>query len=216
MKIKLVLATILAFSGAFLFTPNLSFAAIRCETQYGGGQTCVKTGNIQVNKQVKEITGNDTHEWRDNLVHVTSDKFFKPQDLVEYRIKVKNVGDVDFATVILTDTLPSQLELVEGSLSQELKNLKVNEEREIFIKAKVKNADQLGNSNTNCDIANTAKAVSGDQSDQDTAKVCVQKFPETAKALPKAGPEDFYLILGLSILASTLGFFVYKLNEKRI
>ena len=211
---KLLISTLLSILGLLLFVSSVS-AAIRCETQYGGGQVCVRTGNLQVNKQVKESGGKGgSLEWRDNLGPQQSFRF-RPGDVVEYRIQVKNVGDAKFDSVTVVDTLPSQLELTEGNLTQELKNLEVGQTQEVFVKAKVKNADQLGVMNVNCDVWNRAEAKSGDQYDKDDVQVCVEKQAEQAKVLPKAGPTDMFLTLGLSFIASCTGFFILKRSEVR-
>src|SRR3989344_2204591 len=106
-----VLLLIAVLMGTFLtLTVQPIEAAIRCETQYGGGQVCVRTGNLQVNKQVKESGGKGgSLEWRDNLGPQQSFRF-RPGDVVEYKIQVKNVGDAKFDSVTVVDTLPSQLE----------------------------------------------------------------------------------------------------------
>jgi hypothetical protein len=84
----------------FLFLANkITFAAVRCETQYGGGETCVRTGELQINK---EVWDSDNNQFVDNL-NLSSHRF-APGDEVIFKLKIKNVGDATFDTVHVKDT----------------------------------------------------------------------------------------------------------------
>jgi uncharacterized repeat protein (TIGR01451 family) len=74
----------------------------------------------------------------------------KPGDTVEFRIRVRNTGQVDFTKVMLRDQLPADLELVDGSLridqqtrtnvqqSVDIGALKAGAGREVTFQARVK------------------------------------------------------------------------------
>lgn len=204
------LAIFLLLFPAFIFLAAPVQAAVRCETQYGGGQVCVRTGNLQVNKQIKNTSNSDCGgDWVDNFTETCS-KRYQNGEIVEFRLQVKNVGDAKLDRVTVTDSLPGELQLSSGNLTQELQNLEVGQTQEVFINAKVVGA---GNS-INCNVVNTAEVRSGDQFDKDTARICIGKGEVVAKALPKAGPEDNFAILGLSILAISTGIFLLKSKAK--
>lgn len=187
-------------------------AAVRCETQYGGGQVCVKTGNIQINKQVQGPDG----VWSDNLGQQSAKRFVL-NEIVTYRLHVSNVGDAKFDSVTVTDTLPGQLQLSEGNLTNTISNLDAGQAQDIFVKGKVVTA-----SNTmDCNVINAAEARTNDnQTDRDTAQICIQEGVQAtasqAKTLPKSGFEDSILILGLSLVASMTGMFLLKTAKARL
>src|SRR6266446_5435211 len=52
LDMKSYLLAIFVFAISLLFTSN-AFADVVCQPVYGGGQTCVTTGNVQVNKKVQ-------------------------------------------------------------------------------------------------------------------------------------------------------------------
>lgn len=204
-KLILTLLTILPTLALLYFVSPVQ-AAVRCETQYGGGQVCVRTGNLQVNKQVKNPQDGS---WLDNLGQQSSKRFSLNEE-VEYRLQVKNVGDAKLDKVTVTDTLPGNLQLVSGNLAQELQNLEVNQTQEVFIKAKVISVSDT----INCNTVNVAEVRSGDQYDKDTAQICLEGKTGAPQALPKSGPEDNFVILGLSTLAISTGIYLLKSKAK--
>lgn len=177
-----------------------ALAAVRCETQYGGGEVCVKTGKLQIDKKIK-FNGN----FFDNLFGGDAHKYV-PGDEIEFKLIVKNVGDETFSSVQVKDTLPSILELKEGNLSYEIKDLTVGKTEEATIKAKVVSADKLTD-NSICDV-NTAEATSGNDSDKDTAKFCVVK--QVLAATPVTGPETGLAVMFASLLIGLSGLVLVK------
>jgi len=80
MKLKFNLVVFLlslAILNIILSQPT--FASIRCETQYGGGQVCIKTGELQINKKVWDP---QSKAFIDNL-GITSYKFTAGEDNLE-------------------------------------------------------------------------------------------------------------------------------------
>ena len=199
-----------------LFTAP-AFAAVRCETQYGGAQVCIKTGALRVNKQVKVVTGKTEHEWRDYL-GMSSGVRFRPGEEATFRIQVKNVGDVKFDKVTVTDTLPAFLGLSSGNLTSDLTNLDPGQTQEVFVSGKVISADRLAKA-IDCAV-NTAEArgkdTSGqDANDKDSVEVCYEKAVGQPTALPKAGFGDFALWVFASLLAGTSGLLLRKFAIKK-
>lgn len=196
------------FLGILLFISAKNvMGAVRCETQYGGGQVCVRTGQLQIDK---EIFNPDKKEFVDNL-DFTSFKFNAGNE-VKFKLKIKNVGDATFDKVSVNDTLPSFLELVSGSLSFEINDLTPGETEEREIVTKVVSSSKLPAEPIICDV-NTAEVKSGDERDKDTAKVCVEKKVLGAIILPPTGPENWLLILIVSIVAGIAGFTLKRINK---
>ncbi len=200
-----------------LFTPP-AFAAVRCETQYGGAQVCVKTGALQVDKQIKVVTGKaGEHEWRDYL-GMQAGVRFRPGEEATFRIQVKNAGDAKFDKVTVTDTLPAFLGLSSGAVNSELTNLEPNQTQEVFVSGKVISADRLAKA-IDCAV-NTAEArgrdTSGqDANDKDSVEVCYEKAVGQPTALPKAGFGDSALWVFASLLAGTSGMFLKRFATRK-
>lgn len=157
------------------------FASVSCTTQYGGGQTCVTTGQLLVNKRVWNP---DTNQMVDNLT--VNDHQFKMGDEVTFSIDVKNVGDSTINNVTFTDTLPAFLTWTSGDLNSNIDSITPGQTRTFTVKAKV-------NSNgTGCAL-NTATAAGGGTSNMDTSQVCIKGT--IPKEMPKAGPADGLILL---------------------
>lgn len=183
-------------------------ATIRCEQQYAG-EVCVRIGNLEVDKKVWDPKN---QRFVDNLN--ATDHKFAPGEEVVFQIRVKNVGDADFDKVTFTDTLPSFLELSSGSLSADLGSLKVGETKEVEIKARVKGRDFLPSEPTVICEVNIAEARAGEETQKDTAQICVSKKPVEAVVLPVTGPEDFSLILSLCLVAGVSGVALVVLSRR--
>lgn len=201
-----VLLTSLSIAGS-----TYASGGVRCETQYGGGEVCVTTGNVQINKKVCDIaTANCDPEsnYRDNMG--LNDHLFTPGDKVIYRLEVTNVGNETLSTVNVTDTLPPYISLVSGELSYTINNLQPGATNIHRFDATVPSDIPVG---TFCDpetrnTTNTATAVSGEDSDTDTSTVCVAKQGQPTTAVPEAGPETWQIYLTSSLLLAGSGIFL--------
>lgn len=187
--------------GVFLLLAKETFAAVRCETQYGGGEVCVRTGKLQINKKVKNPTDGS---FIDNL-GLTSYKF-APGEEITFRLEIKNVGDATFSKVNVKDSLPEYLEKVSGDFEFEISDLTVDETESREIKAKV---TSLPNDKTTVCVVNTAEAWSGDERDKDTAQVCLER--KVLAAAPVTGPPSWFLLI--SLIAGLTGFSLVKFSK---
>ncbi len=184
-------------------------ASVRCENQYGGGQICTRTGEVQVDKKVWNAQVNS---FVDNMG--TSDHIFVSGEEVVFKIKVKNVGDETLSTVNVWDTLPSYLYLSGGSLNYTIYNLTPGAVDEREIRARVVSKTQLP---TNSCFVNTAGASSNNSSDKDTAQVCIQTRivkVTPVKHIPKTGPEMVFL--GALPAIGAMGVYIKLKAKKRI
>lgn len=180
----------------FIVFAGRTMAAVRCETQYGGGETCVRTGELQMDKEVwdpKEA------QYVDNL-GITSYRFSPGEEII-FKLKIKNVGDEKFDKVYVTDTLPSFLNLSSGDLSFEITDLDPDETVEREIKAKVV-SDNRFDKETICDV-NTAEVKHDDEHDKDTAQVCASKKVLGLSVSPNTGADNRELaliLLGMGVI----------------
>lgn len=201
--------------GVVLFLAVLSLslspthAAVRCETQYGGREVCVRTGQLQIDK---EIFNPQENKFVDNLG--INDHKFAPGDEITFRLKVKNVGDETFDKVSVTDSLPSLLELTSGSLSFEFSGLTPGKTEGREIKVKVTASGNFPGDKTLVCVVNTAELSSGSEKDRDTAQVCLERKavgPAPAAKpteLPPTGPEDWLPFLVLGTLTGISGLYL--------
>lgn len=202
----------LLFTSLLLFAiPDTVYGAVRCETQYGGGQVCVNTGSLQINKQVKVVTGaNGEHEWRDYL-GIQAGKRFLPGEELTFRLSVKNTGTEKFDKVEVVDTLPSFLSISSGNLKSEIQFLDPGQTRDIILTAKVVSGDKLEKV-LDCAVnvgEVRGKDVLGNEGyDKDSTEVCIEKSVGGVSDLPKAGIPNIYLFGSAGILF--LGIFLTR------
>jgi len=161
-------------------------------------------GLIEIDKKVKNPT-NDS--FTDNLG--TNDYKFAPGEEVVFKVRVKNIAEIDFVKVKITDSLPDYLVLTEGELEKELENLKPDQAYEFEIKTKVVEADKLPSNQGIYCVVNRAKVIADDQENQDTAQLCLETKVLGASTQPEAGTNPLVLAGVFTTLAS-VGFFLKK------
>jgi uncharacterized repeat protein (TIGR01451 family) len=188
---------------AFLLTAALLVPVKVLADQYG---------EVEVSKDItidKKVKNPNTGDFVDNLF--ASDFLFKQDQEVEFKVVVKNVGDKDLDKVEYRDTLPSELDYVDGALEASISDFKVNEEKTFFFKTK---ADIFGkDAGTYCTV-NTAYAwIEGGESEKDTAQVCITKGEVkgfVAEKLPQAGPGASTILLFGSTSMALAGWALTK------
>lgn len=214
----------------FLLVGNV-FADVTCQPIYGGGQTCVTTGNILVNKTVN-IPG--TNQFVDNLG--INDSKFSPDQEIRFNITVTNTGQTTILQTKVVDTLPSTVIFVSGpgsfdvntrNVTFTLDNLAANETRNFTFQGRIVDASQLAK-DVVCDPDKTTNAVAATtntgQSSADLARFCIQKGITTKGGLPvfpspkvvttpPTGPELIPLI-GL-LPAGIGGWFLRKFGGRK-
>jgi uncharacterized repeat protein (TIGR01451 family) len=172
------------------------FADVSCTTQYGGGQTCVSTGQLLVNKHVFDP---DVNGFVDNTTHA-----FKAGQGVNFTVDVKNVGDITLSNIHLVDTLPGFLEWAGGDpLDLTISSLAPGEMVTKTIQTRVKG--DVGTANMNCQANLAVATASNGMSDRDTASLCVGQLPPKT---PASGPEGLILVLPLG----AAGYFLRKIR----
>ncbi len=213
----------------FLLSTKPSLATVRCETQYGGGETCTETAEIILDKKVWDP---ERKSFEDNLADVTPEGFkFVLNDRVIYRIKVKNVGDRKFDKVTVSDTLPTVSYLKYGTtnatnprfeyrdgkvvkFSFDLFDLGPGEDDEKQIELLV--VKTPAQNTFDCSVINEAEAWAEDQYARDTAKICVTGREKVlgVTVLPKTGSPFQLLLIFTSLFANLIGLTLIRLNRK--
>lgn len=196
--VTLVLISTLAFVQPVL-------ATVTCTTQYGGGQTCVSTGALLVNKKVWDPDGK---VFVDNLG--LANHIFQQSEEVIFNIDIKNVGDATLDTVNFTDTLPSFLQWSsEDPLSLTISSLTPGQTVTKQIRVVV-----LATPGRVCPVNTVTISSPQGGSDTDTAQLCVGKNVLGVTTVPKTGPEMSVLAL-LPGLAG-IGLYLKKFNSKGV
>lgn len=206
--IPIVIASSVLFKPGYIIFTDVTVSKLAsansCERTYGGGLICDR--GFRVNKEVKVGSRDSSNEYSDSVTVQKGETF-------TFRIKVKNVGDVDGEDLNLVDILPDELKLVRGDLTHEISTIDNGDTREFTIEAVVKDSE-FESGKTKC-VTNTAK-LKGDLNedgnketlDSDTAVVC---YGKTIKELPKTGSEDFAAaILGAGMILAGVGIRTVK------
>lgn len=224
---KKTLFIVLVASCYFLIATPVNANSV-CQPQYGGGQTCTPTGNILVNKTVKDpVSGN----FVDNL-SINNAKF-APEQVVQFRITVTNVGNTPLSNISVKDIFPEFVKFISGvgtfdensnSLNINVDNLNVNESKTFEIAAQVTTKDRLPNDKGVVCVTNQSIAsISGIQK-SDNSEFCIQKQeqvtkgglkvlpPVEVKKTPATGPEAISLIA--LIPSGILGLFLRRKTSK--
>jgi len=186
---KLISALVVSAVSAGLFGGSQVYAG--CTPNYGGGQTCIYNKNFDIEKKVRKA-GDDF--WKDKVTGVKKD------EVVEFKIKVKNAGEVDVDKMKMTDKLPKELERVGGDgLTEYWDDFDEDETKTVVIKAKVKDSEYDRKNFEKCVVNKAIVEYKGDQEASDTATVCYGDGEPTE--LPKTGGNTVvYGALGLGLM----------------
>jgi uncharacterized repeat protein (TIGR01451 family) len=217
----LVSSFIITILFAFVATPAF---ADTCQTTSGVyGNNCPPSLGLTIDKKVQNPESKD---FVDNMG--MNDPKFGPQQSVLFQLKVKNTGNKQLDQVFVKDLFPSVLTFAGGqgsfnvdtrTLTFEINDLKVGEERTYTVAGKIVSADKLPNEIVSC-VINQAFATTNTMATSDNAQFCIQQKVTTkgghpvypapkVAATPATGSESFAL-LGL-IPAVFAG---YKLRRK--
>lgn len=152
----------------------------------------------------KKIFNPATQAYVDNL---NRDQYlYIPDQTVDFKVEVKNTGDIDLINMDITDTLPAELIYISGGsinkgglVSYHIDKLAVGETQSFLVKTKVKvDANASG---IICPV-NLAQAQAGSLMDQDTSTFCItrniNKNVPPVEQLPKTGlPLVAWSLVGL-------------------
>lgn len=192
-----------------------------CQSIYGGGESCVQTGNIIINKTVLNP---QTLKYVDNL-NEQDPKYIQDQ-IVQFQISVSNTSKNPIKNIEIKDLMPQYINKPK-TIKFRIDNLNVNEIKIFTVKGKIASKiDPLSDNKVIC-LVNQALAAQRQQISQDNSRFCIQKEasltsgqnntkgglpvypPSKVKSTPATGPETSAL---LGLLAS--GLFGFILRKK--
>ncbi len=149
----------------------------------------------------KEVRVKDEGEFEDKLV-LDEEDFDK---VLEFRIEVKNKGEVDVDDMKVEDFLPEEMDRVGGDgLTEYWDDFDSGDTKTFYIDAKI-DEDEFDRENFDKCIVNKAEVrYDGDFEGSDTATVCYGDVEVTE--LPETGFVDTMVPLGLGLIV--VGFLV--------
>jgi uncharacterized repeat protein (TIGR01451 family) len=208
-NIKLVLTFLFLFS--ILFSQK-TLAAVRCESQYGGGEICIRTGELQINKKVLNPEDNN---WVDNLG--AKDYHFAPGEIVKFKLEIKNVGDEKLKNINVRDLLPTYLNHYSGNLDFQIEYLLAGESVEKELEAKIALSENFPNNNSLICVINSAEAWSENEKDKDTSQICIEKKVLGITTFPDTGDSLGFFYLAFFIVFGISGLIILnKAKEKKL
>lgn len=222
---KLYLSVIFLLTFFSFANPLKVFADTTCQPIYGGGQTCVTTGTISINKTVMNPK---TNQLVDNLN--INDPRHQPGFVTTFQITVTNTGNTSISRIKVSDIFPQYITFSSGTgnfdsntktLTFEVNNLLANETRNFTIQGKVVDSSLIPiNQGSVVCVVNQATATNLDNASQviqDNAQFCIEKtatssgfpvFPTTITVTPSTGAES--LVLFSLIPTGIAGWFLRK------
>jgi uncharacterized repeat protein (TIGR01451 family) len=219
---------------AVVFT-RPAFADTQCTPIYGGGENCIQTNKLLMDKTVQNPS---TKEFVNNLG--VNDPKYGPTGTVVFKLTVKNNNTTALTNVKVTDVFPQYIDYVSGGQSYDsgtktmtitIDKLNPGETKTFEITGKVVAANNLPSDRGITCVINQAAATVGNETSQDNAQLCVEKNvltsttnPTTTKGgltvypapvvtqTPPTGPEALALFALLP--AGATGFFLRKRSSQ--
>ena len=221
---KKIIAFISVFALAAVFAgPTFgSYGSVACQPVYGGGQTCVTTDNVSIDKKVlnPKVKGKGGAElFVDNLS--LNDPKYVPSQNVKFQLSVTNTGDSVLEEVQVSDVFPSEISFVSGNgfydqasrtLTFNVFNLNPDETRTFILVGRVVDAGKLPSGQGMVCTVNQAIAQTNGKESKDNSQFCIEKSttkgglpvmsaPKVTQT-PATGPE---LLPLLGLIPAALG-----------
>jgi uncharacterized repeat protein (TIGR01451 family)/LPXTG-motif cell wall-anchored protein len=198
---KLIFVLSLA-AGIVVLVASSSKVYAGCTSIYGGGEECTYNKSFDIEKKVR-IEGDS--KWKDK---VTAEK----GDVIEFKIKVKNTGEVEKSGMKMWDKLPKELERVGGSgLTEYFDNFEPGETKTYTIKVKIETSEFDRKDFDKC-VVNKAEVWFEDHKEgSSTATVCYSD--SKPKELPKTGAESTAAMGAIGGVLTAAGLLIKKLQR---
>lgn len=181
----------------FYAGPALSASAPKgageCQPIYGGGGSCEKITQIEINKTVKNP---GTQVFVDNLS--VSDKKYAASQVVPFKITIKNTSKTVLTNITIKDILPEFVEFAGGigkfdartkTLTIALDKLNPGEARDFYVEAKVVSIEKLPSDRETVCVINQSIVTVGDKKGQDNSQFCIQRQVTTPTPGQPGQPE---------------------------
>lgn len=185
---KNVILTIF-LSATFLLLASSARADTSCQPIYGGGQTCVQTGNLLL---TKTVLNPQTNTMVANLG--VNDPKYSPDFITTFQLTVKNTGSGTISHIDVKDIFPQFVNFTGGQgnfdantkiFSFGLDNLNPGESRVFTITGKVVPANQLPGDKSVVCVVNQATATTADGlMSQSNSQFCIEKVTITPTPVP--------------------------------
>ena len=187
-------ATAMAFTGTAYAAGQYggygSYGVQNCQPIYGGGETCVTSNKILLNKTVKNP---QTGMFVDNLS--INDPRYGTNQSITFQLTVTNTGDSVISQATVTDQMPSYVTNVTGPgsvskgglLTFTVNNLNVNESRTYTISGTTVAANSLPSNQSVACTVNQASATVGNETSSDNSQFCIEKNATVPAATTKGG-----------------------------
>lgn len=171
-----------------------------CEPTYGG-ETCIYNKSFEIDKEVRLADSDDDFEDKLTLNNVEVGKEIE----VEYRIEIKNIGEIEVDNMKYEDDLPDHFERSGGSgLTEYWNDFEPGETKKFYIKATI-DGDYITSDLVDCFINDVELFWDGNEEGSAQATVCIANGEITE--LPETGPTANIVmtLLGITSLGSGLG-----------
>ena len=197
---KKLILSIVSLGLLSLVGPGNVYATGDCEETYGGGETCIINKSFRIEKKVRKDDGDD---WEDKVTGVEED------EVIEFRIRIKNTGELETDDMKMEDFLPDELIRVGGDgLTEEWDNFEPGETKEFIIKVKI-DSDEFDRTNFDKCVVNKAEVRYKDKFEgSDTATVCYGQGE--ISELPETGFDTLTVLTALGLGSMALGIVIRK------
>ena len=194
---------------------GLTTKGVSANYQYGDSES---HRQIIVDKKIKSI---DQNYWSDNL---SSDNIlFTAEELVFFKIYVKNTGDETLKNITLIDYIPEYTKYIlsdgdfkdtENRTDWTIDQLDPGQEKEYFLRVQVKDINSLPQGDILVSINKAKVTTESGESDEDTAQFPISTQILAAK-LPEAGGSNLLKIIAAAIVGG-IGVIARKFGRGEI
>lgn len=194
-KINLILFGTLVLGFLIMLILPKKVLASDCTQVYGGGEICNKSFDIEKKVRIK-----GDNSWKDKVEDVDED------DVVEFRIKIKNTGEIEVDDMKMIDDLPDELYKTGGDgLTEYWDNFEPGETKEFRTEVKIDSDEFDRDDDFEKCVVNKVEVTYKDKHEaSDTAQVCYgEKEEKEIKELPETGPgftTGAMTLLGLGLM----------------
>jgi LPXTG-motif cell wall-anchored protein len=187
--------------------------ADECESNYGGGQTCIINKSFRIEKKVAKA-GSDqdcddisSGDYKDKVTGIHDSK----KDIC-FKIKVTNTGELETDEMKMKDFLPDVLnnDNRDGDLTEEWDNFEPGKTKTFYIRVNVDKGEfDRDDQFEKCAVNKAEIRYKGKFEGSSTATVCYGSESEI-KELPKTGSTNLPVLAGLGFGSILLGLVVKK------
>jgi len=154
-----------------------AFADISCQPIYGGGETCIVSPNISINK---EVLNPKTNKMVENLS--VNDPKYHPEWIVNFKLTVTNTGKSVIKNIDVKDIFPQYITFSTGpgkfdketkTLSFKIESLEPNEIRTFVLVGRVVPTDKLPQGVV-CIVNRVVVSSNAEDQASDNTQLCIE------------------------------------------